>query len=305
MISILTFWARLPSNYYTLNKIKVNTYVFPQHFGGAQFEILYKVWGLHGIFITNHYIGMGLRKSILKNKKMGRAVLAVAVFCLAIFLIPVTSAALGNLFFGKVPSLYNVTLAQFFFKQASNPLFGDAPQYTHYQLSRTYFIQGDFDNAIYYANKELDLYPENCRTHYIRGLTYGYMNDLDNAIEDFETFNTSCVKDSWAGHNDLAWFYFRKGDIAGMLRTMEKVVSKNETNPWVQNAYGIALLNLGRYEEAVIAFKKALTVANTMTEKDWGVAYPGNSPRIYERGLLNMRKTLQENLKVATEKMKS
>lgn len=248
---------------------------------------------------------MKLEKKITNSKKILLIVLTCLIFVTLVLVSPITNVRIGNLFFGKVPTMYNVNVAQFFFKRAASPFFGNTPPFTNYQLSRTYFIQGDFDNAIYYANKELDLYPENCRTHYIRGLTYGYMNDLDNAIEDFETFNTSCVKDSWAGHNDLAWFYFRKGDIEGMLRTMEKVVSKNETNPWVQNAYGIALLNLGRYEEAVIAFKKALTVANAMTEKDWGVAYPGNSPRIYERGLLNMRKTLQENLKVATEKMKS
>lgn len=247
---------------------------------------------------------MEIQKKIMRKTQGMSIVIVILVLALVTVLNPALSLRTGNLFFGKVSSFYNVSVAQFFFKRATSPFFGDSPLFAHYQLSRTYFIKGNFDMAIYYANKELELYPENCRTHYIRGLTYGYMNNLDSAIKDFETFNTSCVKDSWAGHNDLAWFYFRKGDIEGMLRTIEKVATKNETNPWVQNAYGIALLNLGRYEEASIAFKKALTVANAMKEKDWGVAYPGNSPRVYEQGLNSMRDTIKENLVVAEAKLK-
>jgi tetratricopeptide (TPR) repeat protein len=125
------------------------------------------------------------------------------------------------------------------------------------------------------------------------------MNELDNAIQDFETFNATCVKDSWAGHNDLAWFYFRKGDIKKMRSTIEKIVDKNWVNPWVQNAYGIALLNDGEKRLAHEAFTRALTSANRMTEHDWGIAYPGNNPEIYGEGLAAMRDALQKNIELA------
>lgn len=242
-----------------------------------------------------------LAKTGIKKRVISFA-LTGALIIFIFFISPKISIALGNVFFGRVHALYNVTLAQFFFKRAASPLFGNTPPLTHYQLSRTYFIQGEFEKAIYHADKELELYPENCRTYYIRGLTYGYMNNLDKAIEDFEAFNASCVKNSWAGHNDLAWFYFRKGDIQKMLATIEPMVTLYETNPWVQNSYGIALLNTGKYKEAAQAFQKAGIIANLMTEKDWGVAYPGNNPKIYQKGLEAMRSSILENYEIAREK---
>jgi tetratricopeptide (TPR) repeat protein len=173
--------------------------------------------------------------------------------------------------------------------------------FSNYQLARIYFIKGNLNASLYYANKELELYPDHCRTYYIRGLTYGYMNDLDRAIDDFKIFNTSCVTNSWAGHNDLAWFYFRKGDIQNMSNIIEPMVTRYPTNPWVQNTYGIALLNLKKYKEAENAFVQALTYADLMTERSWGTAYPGNNPDIYNQGLEAMRKTIQQNLTL-TEK---
>lgn len=231
--------------------------------------------------------------------------LIISLFLIALFFLFFNKVVLimGNIFFGEVRALYNVTLSQRLYSYSVQPLFGKVEPFANYQLSRIYFIQGNFNKAIYYANKELAFYPENCRAYYIRGLTYGYMNKLDNAIEDFEMFNSTCVKDSWAGHNDLAWLYFRKGDIARMLSTIEPMVKLYETNPWVQNSYGIALLNLGRYKEAREAFEKANIIANLMTEKEWGMAYPGNNPEIYGRGIKDMRATIQKNLNLAKEKL--
>ena len=240
----------------------------------------------------------------MQKKNKLAAVISTLLLVIALFLLfNKIVLTVGNIFFGKVAALYNVTLSQRIYSYSAQPLFGKVEPFANYQLSRTYFIQGKFSESIYYANRELDFYPENCRTYYIRGLTYGYMNKIDSAIEDFETFNSTCVKDSWAGRNDLAWLYFRKGDIPKMLSTIEPMVKLYETNPWVQNSYGIALLNLGRYKEAREAFEKANIIANLMTEKEWGMAYPGNNPEIYGRGIKDMRTTIQKNLNLAKEKL--
>lgn len=208
--------------------------------------------------------------------------------------------AIGNSLFGGnvgFMTMYRPTEAEYFFiksiESADKPL-----MWTNYQLSRLSFIRGDLSRAILYANKELELYPDNCRTYYIRGLVYGYQEKLDQAIRDFEMFNSSCVMDSWAGHNDLAWFYFRKGDLLKALSTVESVIYKdtNSLNPWLQNTYGTILLNLGRETEAKDALRKALYFTENMTEEDWGRSYPGNDPRIYKEGLDSMRAIIKKNL---------
>ncbi len=241
-----------------------------------------------------------LKHHYAKNKKsLSFGFLLLLALFGAIFWSPV-NLALGNLFFDHSAKIYNLTLAQFFFKNSSVGIFTIPSLSTNYQLSRTYFIQGEFSKAIESANKELQLYPKNCRTYYIRGLTYAYINNLDKAIEDFETFNTMCVKDSWAGHNDLAWLYFRKGDLKKALLTVEATVftGTNSLNPWIQNTYGTILMNVGRYEEAERAFRVALERASTMTADNWGDAYPGNDPAIYAQGLFSMRESIAQNLKI-------
>lgn len=208
----------------------------------------------------------------------------------------------GNVFFGKEPALYNVHKAQLLFKLAAYPLVGQAPEFAHYQLSRTYFIVGQFDLAIEEAKKELVLYPNNKRTYYILGLTYGYMNEEEKAIEAFSRF-TEAYPTSWAARNDKAWLQFRIGDIAGALETIEPV--SEIRNPWIQNTKGTLLLNLGKLDDAQKAFELAAEIVAAMSEEEWGVAYPGNDPRIYATGLSAMRTSIANNLTLIATQNKS
>jgi tetratricopeptide (TPR) repeat protein len=201
----------------------------------------------------------------------------------------------GNFFFGGSPTFYNVDIAQFFFKQSSYPLWGETTEYAHYQLSRTYFIEGELDTALYEAQKELEVYPENFRTYYILGLTLGYMHREREAIDAFQKF-IEFKPESWAARNDKAWLHFRIGDVDGGLETIVPAVDQNPYNPWVMNTYGVLLMNKERYEEARGAFISAKRSADSMTEEVWGIAYPGNSPEIYGKGLVAMRASIQANL---------
>lgn len=200
----------------------------------------------------------------------------------------------GNLSFGQM--FYNINLAEAFIKRADSLKSNDV-KYLHYQLSRIHFIKGNLNNALLEASEELNQHPDNCQALYIRGLSYGYIDNLDSAISDFETFN-KCIPDTWAGHNDLAWFWFRKGDMQKVVDIVEEVSWKYPYNPWLMNTYGTALMNLKRYNEAKYAFEKAKYSADNMTEADWGASYPGNDPRIYEKGLKAMRDTINSNLEI-------
>lgn len=226
----------------------------------------------------------------------------VVVLGCAIIYFPVFSHKAGDVFFGRIPALYNVKIAQLFFKQSAYPLFGTSEPYAHYQLSRTYFIQGKLDKALEEAKKELSFYPDHVRAHYVLGLTYGYMNEEEQAIKHFETFIASHPA-SWAARNDKAWLEFRIGDIDSALATIEPV-SIALANPWVQNTYGTMLMNKGRYDEAYEAFTRAQNAASSMSEEVWGHAYPGNDPRIYAVGLSAMKASIAENLALLEKKWK-
>ncbi len=222
---------------------------------------------------------------------------AVTILLVSFFFMLISSPfnlKIGNIFFGGVPSLYNVNLAQFFFFQATRPLIGNVAPYTNHQLSRTYFIKGDLSEAVVLANKELELYPEHYTTYYILGLTLGYMNREEEAIDAFTKF-IAYKPSSWAARNDKAWLQFRIGDIDGALETI-KPMSTESTNPWVQNTYGILLLNKNLCTQSADALQKAKKNAGTMTPLEWGKSYPGNDPRVYSLGLTAMRESIEENI---------
>lgn len=226
------------------------------------------------------------------NKYLYILILPIFLYC---SLFSVFNYKIGNIFFGKVSKLYNVTLAKFFFVESAYPIYGKAVPYAHYQLSRTYFIQGKLDLAISEAEIELELYPKNTRTYYILGLTYGYMLGREKeAIDSFSKFIESHPM-SWAARNDKAWLQFRIGDIDGALTTIEPI-AHDIKNPWVQNTYGTLLLNKKRYSEAKEAYLNAKRITDVMTETSWGVAYPGNDPRVYSVGLNAMKLSIRNNL---------
>ena len=206
---------------------------------------------------------------------------------------PATYYKLGKVVFGDVPEFYNVELAHYLFSYAAYPPIGTAPEFAHYQLSRTYFIRGQLIAAVKEAKKELELYPDNKRTYYILGLTYGYLELRQEAVLSFMQF-IEAYPNSWAARNDIAWILFQSGDIAGARYYIEPVATVH--NPWVQNTYGTILLNQGEYDKAKEAFLIAEREAAAMTEEEWGSAYPGNDPRIYGTGLSAMRRSIAANL---------
>lgn len=226
--------------------------------------------------------------------------LSVVIIVAGIVLSPQTHMKLGNIFFGQVPRLYNVNYAHLFFSYAAYAPVFSAPEFAHYQLSRTLFIRGQLNRSLFEAEEELRLYPQNARTYYILGLTYGYLNQEHKAIEAFASF-IEVYPRSWAARNDMAWLQFRIGDIEGAYETIESVAWIE--NPWIQNTYGTIMMNRGEYAEAEKAFLKAQEMASQMTEEEWGKAYPGNNPRIYGIGIQAMLLSIANNLEIISEKL--
>ena len=200
---------------------------------------------------------------------------------------------IGNYYFGS--EAYDVDKAQGYFEKALeiDPKIAGA----HYQLARVYFIGGDFRTALDEINKEIELYPDFKRSYYVRGLIYGYSRRYAESENDFKTF-LEWKPDSWAGHNDLAWIYFQEGKYKEARDIALSGLKIAPDNPWLLNSLGVALLNIGDKTGARDAFTKSLAIVGSMTEKSWGVAYPGNDPSIYVEGFTKMKESIETNLKL-------
>lgn len=201
--------------------------------------------------------------------------------------------AIGDYSFGH--GKYDIDQARRYLEKALalNPHNLDA----RYQYARINFLQGQFKTAIGNLNIVLTENQDFSKAYYMRGLVFGYMELPSLAIENFQEF---IRRDpiNWAGYNDLAWIYFKKGDYEKTKETAENGLKQAPNNPWLNNIHGTALLNLGEKEAAKDAFRIALEKTDKMTSESWGSAYPGNDPRIYAQGLNEMRESIRKNLQL-------
>ncbi len=204
--------------------------------------------------------------------------------------------AIGNSYFGQ-GRVYDIQKAERAYINAIkfNPNLFEP----HYQLGRIYFIRGEFASSLIEVDKTLAIDSEFKHAYYLRGLVYGYQGDLDNASIGFEEF---IKRDNvnWAGYNDLAWVYFKKGDYAKVKEIAGKGLERGAGSPWLNNMYGTALMNLGEKEEAKKYFEIALQIAEMMSPEDWGKSYPGNNPVIYQQGLEETKSVIQHNLRLVS-----
>lgn len=221
----------------------------------------------------------------------------IIIFSL-LFFAPYIFFYLGNVYFGS--PFYNRSYAQLFYHSSkffSSITLRQDIQLVNYQLSRVYFVNGDLRSALYYIDIEIKNFPEYKRSHYIRGLTLGYMDRQVEAIEEFKQFNSADQhKNTWAGHNDQAWLEYEIGKYKDAVKTIEEVLPDNNSNPWLLNTYGAALIKLNDCDYAAQALSAAKINVEALTPEVWGIAYPGNNPNYYGLGLQEMKDIIDDNL---------
>ncbi len=196
---------------------------------------------------------------------------------------------------------YNLSVAEHAFEQALAHAGGPYP-YAHYELGRIYFIHGNFSSALAEMDMELGAYPDHAKAHYMKGLIYGYRKQYIQAEHEFIAFNAA-VPRQWAGYNDLAWVYFSEGAYADSARAAQQGLAVVPGNPWLQNSYAVAELNLGKYKEAELYFTKSYDAFMAMSEEEWGRSYPGNDPAQYASGLEQIRTAVAHNLTLVHSKL--
>lgn len=165
----------------------------------------------------------------------------------------------------------------------------------HYQLGRTYFIDGMLLFALYYFDQALAENPKFLQAIYMHGLANSYLGRFDKGSEDFKKY-LELNPNMWAAWNDLSWIYFKQGKFTESEETARTGLSYEPNNPWLNNAVGIALLNQGKKSEALAFFNKSLEGFKNMSEQEWGTAYPGNGPFTREDGLNQAIEAVNENI---------
>lgn len=206
---------------------------------------------------------------------------------------------IGNYYFNVGGSgVYDLRRAERYFYRALE-IDPNVPDAWH-QLSRIDFLRGDFWSALQKINKQIEIHGDSfMASFYIRGLILGFMGNFDEAEDNFKKI-LSWDPGNWAIANDLAWIYFQKGDYKKTEEMARYGLERNSENVWLLTSLGVALLNQQKREEALTALMKARENVEHLTESDWSKAYPGNDPRLAGKGLENMKRTIEENIRLAS-----
>lgn len=253
---------------------------------------------------------------------MQRRYLWVAIAALAVFGFLLSRDVLGRLAWEKYrwpeaatvlnrrDAGLNVKIGHYYFGEGAYDLERAAKAYQRalaidprvpdawHQLARIDFLRGDFHTALEKISRQIELHGDSLMaSYYVRGLINGYAGNLEAAKADFKKF-LAWDPTNWATHNDLAWIYFRRGAYAEVETMARLGLATNPANPWLLNSLGVALLNLGRRDEARQALLEAEAGASSLTLTDWQKAYPGNNPKLAGEGLKRMQGTVSANLRL-------
>ncbi len=205
---------------------------------------------------------------------------------------------IGNYYFNaKGSGVYDLDKAERYFRK-SLTLDPSTPAAWH-QLARIDFLRGNFDAALSEINTQIEFHGDALiASYYVRGLIEGFQKNYSAAEKDFQTF-LRMKPETWGVYNDLAWVYFQAGDFSRAEAIARRGLSVAPASPWLLTSLGVALLNLGRREEAAEVLQKAFDGAQSLTPADWGAVNPGNDPRTASGGLEKMKAAILENLNLA------
>lgn len=182
--------------------------------------------------------------------------------------------------------------------------------YTYYLLGRINFVQNDLTESIAYFNKTINENPTFKEGYYGRGLAYGFYSPifLPDAAVDFQKYididEEEFSKDgyhaygAWAAYNDLAWIFFLQGEFIKAEETARKGLKISGTNPWLFNMLAVSLIEQSRCNEAKLYLELADKSASSISVKEFGEAYSGDSPIFWEKGRESMLKTIKDNIKL-------
>ncbi len=189
---------------------------------------------------------------------------------------------------------YDIVAAEYFFGKAAD--IDPKTPYLFHELARIAFLKGDFEVAMALINSQIDLMGDSApNSYYIRALIEGYKGDYVASAEDYKYF-LKFQPTNWAAVNDYAWVLLKAGKAKEASDATARALEWFPENPWLLNTHATARYELHDYEGALLSAQKASVEVATLSEAEWLQAYPGNDPKIADRGIVAFQKAVRDNI---------
>lgn len=200
-------------------------------------------------------------------------------------------------------SEYNIDRAEYFFGKAAD--IDVTTPYLYHELARIAFLKGDFEVAMVLIDSQIKLMGDKApNSYYIRALIEGYKGDYAASARDYEHF-LKFQPTNWAATNDYAWVLLKAGKAKEAGAAVAGALEWFPDNPWLLNTYATALYETHEYAAALQAAQKASAGVAKLSEAEWLQAYPGNDPKIADRGIAAFKKAVRDNIHSITAMLAS
>lgn len=148
---------------------------------------------------------------------------------------------------------YDEALADINRLLARNP----ADSYALNAKGNVFFAQKKYQEALEVYNTGLALMPSDVSLLANRGTTFYYLRQVDNALADFKRVES--IQPSYSGlYQKMTVVYNAKGDLQNVVKYARLEAQANPSNHANFGDLGRALQQLGRHQEAIDAYTRAI-----------------------------------------------
>ena len=130
---------------------------------------------------------------------------------------------------------------------------------------------GDAVKQKEYLNKLVVAYPNDERAHFNLGGYHFAQQDFDQAIEHYKKA-TELAPNYSPAYNIIGYAYRQQGDYTKAEEAFRKYIEliPNDPNPY--DSYAELLLKMGRFDESIVEYRKALSVDSKFFPSRLGIA---------------------------------
>jgi tetratricopeptide (TPR) repeat protein len=131
-----------------------------------------------------------------------------------------------------------------------------SPGERHWIMAAQAQADGDVPKMKLHIGELVKLHPADPHVAYFAGNTFRMVNDTE-ALTYFERATTIDAKFA-APYNQIGYLHLRKGDFTGAEQALKQYIANRPDSANPYDSYAELLLRMGRYDESIAQYEKAL-----------------------------------------------
>ena len=174
---------------------------------------------------------------------------------------------------------------------ASTSIATSDPSQIYFLLGKYYFNNNDYENAIKYLEKSIELSQDSAKGYYNLGIAYYYNKEYSQAVQNLK--KAVGLDPNYAkAHYSLALLYYKNNDLDNAINYLSKTIELEPSNPNANFDIAVAYVDRFRAKESagVISsdlgdLRKGLQYYNKVLELDSEFAHASSNAKIVQEVL--------------------